>query len=204
MEPLSYLALGDSYTIGEQVRHHENFPVQTVHRLRNNGFRVQAPEIIAVTGFTTDELTALIQATPLQPPYSLVTLLAGVNNQYRGRSIDNFEIEFGELLEQAIAFAGGRSQRVWVLSIPDWGVTPFAEGRDRAVIAREIDAFNAVCRNAAVIKGTGYIDITTDQRRDGNLAAYLAADGLHPSGKEYAKWSGKLSAAMISALKEGS
>ncbi len=204
MESLSYLALGDSYTIGEQVRHHENFPKQTVNSLRRCGFRVQAPEIIAVTGFTTDELMALIQATPLQPPYSLVTLLAGVNNQYRGRSLGNFEAEFGELLEQAVAFSGGHFQRVWVLSIPDWGVTPFAEGRDRAEIAREIDAFNAVCRHQAEKRGAGYIDITTGQRRDGNLAEYLAADGLHPSGKEYAKWAGILSAAMIRELKEGS
>jgi lysophospholipase L1-like esterase len=201
MESRSYLALGDSYTIGEQVRLYENFPYQTVQLLRNGGFNVQAPEIVAVTGFTTDELQALMQSWPLLPAYNLVTLLIGVNNQYRGRGVNHFEAEFGTLLDKAIQLAGGCPGRVWVLSIPDWGVTPFAEGRDRGAIAAEIDAFNGVCNRAAASAGAAFIDITTEQRIHGNHPEYLAADGLHPSGKEYARWAALLSSRII--VKEG-
>lgn len=202
MPAYSYLALGDSYTIGEQVRLHENFPVQTVYNLRRRGIGVQAPEILAVTGFTTDELMGLIAQSPLLPAYDLVTLLIGVNNQYRGRPVDNFEDEFQQLLNKALVLAGGRAGRVWVLSIPDWGVTPFAADRDRAAIAGEIDAYNAVCKRSAMAAGIPFLDITTEQRRHGNQPEYLAADGLHPSGREYADWAAELAAAMAQKLGE--
>ena len=185
----TYLALGDSYIIGEQVLAEENFPNQTVALL--NG-KLSIPQIIATTGWTTDELDAAITAANITTTFDIVSLLIGVNNQYRERTVNNFEIEFEHLLQRAIAFANNNSTHVVVLSIPDWGVTPFAEGRDREKIAREIDAYNLVCKIAAQKFNTHFIDITTAQRLDGNKEEFLAADKLHPSGKEYAKWAKRL------------
>ncbi len=185
----TYLALGDSYTIGEKVLVEENFPNKTVALL--NG-KLSIPQIIATTGWTTDELDAAITAANITTTFDIVSLLIGVNNQYRERTVNNFEIEFEHLLQRAIAFANNNSTHVVVLSIPDWGVTPFAEGRDREKIAREIDAYNLVCKIAAQKFNTHFIDITTAQRLDGNKEEFLAADKLHPSGKEYKKWAERL------------
>ena len=184
----TYLALGDSYTIGEQVLAEENFPNQTVALL--NG-KLSIPQIIATTGWTTDELDAAITAANITT-FDIVSLLIGVNNQYRERTVNNFEIEFEHLVQRAIAFANNNSTHVVVLSIPDWGVTPFAEGRDSKKIATEIDAYNLVCKRAAQKFNTHFIDITTAQRLDGNKEEFLAADKLHPSGKEYKKWAERL------------
>ncbi|HEU5168784.1 MAG TPA: GDSL-type esterase/lipase family protein, partial [Chitinophagaceae bacterium] len=139
----SILALGDSYTIGQSVLASENFPNQTVQLLTQLGYKFKSPEIVATTGWTTDELQNSINNRSFTPPYDAVTLLIGVNNQYRGRPVDTYKSEFDNLLKQAIQFAGGKADHVIVLSIPDWGVTPFANGRDRAQIAREIDEYNA-------------------------------------------------------------
>ena len=185
----TYLALGDSYIIGEQVLAEENFPNQTVALL--NG-KLSIPQIIATTGWTTDELDAAITAANITTTFDIVSLLIGVNNQYRERTVNNFEIEFEHLLQRSIEFANNNSTHVVVLSIPDWGVTPFAEGRDREKIAREIDAYNLVCKIAAQKFNTHFIDITTAQRLDGNKEEFLAADKLHPSGKEYTKWAKRL------------
>ena len=200
MKIFSYLALGDSYTIGEQVPLTESFPYQTVQLLRkedisleNNKHVFAAPEIIAKTGWTTDELTAAIGQTIFLPEYDIVSLLIGVNNQYRGRSVEEFAKEFELLLQMAIQFAGGIMGNVYVISIPDWGVTPFAKDRDIAAIANEIDAFNNVCEKIAGNLKTHFINITNEQRKDAADPAFLAADGLHPSGKEYKKWAIKLS-----------
>jgi len=184
----TYLALGDSYTIGEQVLVEENFPNQTVALL--NG-KLSIPQIIATTGWTTDELDAAITAANITT-FDIVSLLIGVNNQYSERTVNNFEIEFEHLVQRAIAFANNNSTHVVVLSIPDWGVTPFAEGRDSKKIATEIDAYNLVCKMAAQKFNTNFIDITTAQRLDGNKEEFLAADKLHPSGKEYKKWAERL------------
>lgn len=200
MNHYSYLALGDSYTIGEQVDFSENFPNQTVQQLRLAGFGFYAAEIIAKTGWTTDELSNAIDKTSFLKIYDIVSLLIGVNNQYRGRSATEFKIEFEHLLQKAIQFAGNRPDRVFVLSIPDWGVTPFAEGRERHKIAEEIDAFNLVCRNSAAAYNTHFIDIAASQRTDGNKAEFLAADGLHPSGMEYKKWAASLTDSILKAL----
>ncbi len=193
----SFLALGDSYTIGEQVLPEENFPNQTVQLLIP---KIETPEIIATTGWTTDELDAAIDAAGISKKFDIVTLLIGVNNQYRGRTVKNFEIEFEHLLQRAIQFTGNKAGYVVVLSIPDWGVTPFAEGRDRKKIAEEIDTFNMVCKNAARKFKTHFIDITSTQRADGNKEEFLASDKLHPSGKEYAKWAAKLAVEIKSIL----
>ena len=199
----TYLALGDSYTIGEGVLLAESFPYQTVQLLRQTavgGCEFTAPEIIAKTGWTTDELNAAIQQTTLLTQYDLVSLLIGVNNQYRGRSVEKFKDEFTQLLQKAISFAGNNPAKVFVLSIPDWGITPFAEGRDREQIAKEIDEFNDVCKNVSAAFLCNYIDITASQRANVYKAEFLASDGLHPSGKEYAKFAENLAIAINSNL----
>lgn len=187
-----YLALGDSYTIGEKVPPQENFPNQVHSFMQNDSFELQPPRIIAKTGWTTDELESGIKSAnesePLRSSYDFVSLLIGVNNQYRGRSVDNYKIEFEDLLKKAIAFAGNRPERVVVLSIPDWGVTPFAEGRDRAKIAHEIDEYNAANKIISEKNDAHYLDITAWTREAVNDPSLLASDGLHPSGKEYKRW----------------
>lgn len=194
----TYLALGDSYTIGEQVVFSENFPCQVVRKLRLKGPDDQwmAPEILAKTGWTTDELLDATSKHVFLPEYDFVTLLIGVNNQYRGRSAENFRPEFRQLLNLALRLSGDRPSRVMVLSIPDWGVTPFAADRDRMAIAREIDLFNQVCLEEARDAGVHFIDITGSQRADGGHPDFLAADGLHPSSKEYEKWANAVSEIM--------
>jgi lysophospholipase L1-like esterase len=185
--PLHYLALGDSYTIGEAVAAEQRWPALLVEQLRHAGVVIDAPHIIAVTGWTTDELAHGMDATTLAPPYALVTLQIGVNNQYRGRPADDYQQQFAALLARAIGQAGGHATHVVVVSIPDWGVTRFAREHDRdpARIARELDAYNAVARAETVRAGARWVDITTLSRRHPDL---LAADGLHPSAAQYALW----------------
>jgi lysophospholipase L1-like esterase len=196
MTTSTYLALGDSYTIGELVAMHDNFPHQTAAILNNEKIPTTEPVIVATTGWTTDELAAAISERNITGTYSFVSLLIGVNNQYRGRSIDNYRIEFEQLLKQSIAFAGGKVHRVFVLSIPDWGATPFAEGKDRAQIAKAIDDYNATCREITLAHGCHYLEITESTRHNASVAGFLAEDGLHPSGKEYAVWAQRLAAAV--------
>ena len=183
----TYLALGDSYTIGESVDASQRYPVLLADSLRNN-YRMDDPVIVARTGWTTNELVSGINAANLTGPYNLVSLLIGVNNQYRGRDVENYRIEFRSLLEQAITFAGGQAEHVFVLSIPDWGVTPFAASRNREQIAAEIDQYNAVNREETRTRGVLYIDITPISRQAAEDPALIADDGLHPSGNMYAAW----------------
>lgn len=187
---LRLLALGDSYTIGEAVEPRDRWPNQLHEALRRRehaGFG--SVRIIARTGWTTDELsTAINAAGDLAPPYDLVTLLIGVNNQYRGRDVATFRPEFAALLERAVGFAGGSTDRVLVLSIPDWGVMPFANGRDRAKIAAEIDAYNAVCRDEASRRAVRFVDVTPISRRAKTQPDLCASDDLHPSGEQYRLW----------------
>lgn len=197
---LSYLALGDSYTIGESVADTERFPMQTVELLRRKGLSVQQPRIVATTGWTTDELEAGIVLAGIEPTYDLVTLLIGVNDQYRGRSVQEYEPAFEKLLRAAIAFAGGERNHVFVLSIPDWGVTPFAEGRDRQQIAFEIDAYNSVNRRIAQKEGVAYLDITPGTRLATSDPSLVAGDGLHPSGKEYTAWAQQLAPMILKVM----
>lgn len=192
----SYLALGDSYTIGESLPLQDNFPYQTVDLLRKKAMSITDPEIVAKTGWTTDELMDAIAKRSLKPTYDFVSLLIGVNNQYRGRDVAVYEKEFEELLKQAIEFAGGKHSHVFVLSIPDWGATPFAEGRDRVKITREIDLFNAVNQKITKQYKVNYIEITAGTREASKDLTLVADDKLHPSKKEYAKWADKLSAAI--------
>src|SRR5215217_5133204 len=197
----TYLALGDSYTIGELVPAKENFPHQLVALMKKDHFDVADPVIIATTGWTTDELAASIREHNITETFSFVTLLIGVNNQYRGRDVENYKEEFTSLLNQAIVFANGHARHVFVVSIPDWGVTPFAEGKDRQKIAHEIDVYNEAAKTIATAYKCHYTDITDSTRRNGINAAFLAEDGLHPSGKEYAVWAEKLAPQIEKTLK---
>jgi lysophospholipase L1-like esterase len=184
----SYLALGDSYTIGEGVPLYDSYPYQAVQLLRKAGQNFYAPEIIARTGWTTDELAAAMARTQLLPRYDLVTLLIGVNNQYRGRDLGEYGLQFEQLLHQAIGLA---RDHVIVLSIPDWGVSPFAEDRDRAGIATAINSFNTLARQITLEQGLPFIDITEHSRTQGAPEDFTA-DGLHPGAGQYAWWAEKL------------
>jgi len=191
MPPIQYLALGDSYTIGESVEAHERWPNQLAALIEAApefaGRRVDV-SIIARTGWTTQELWDGIQGRKLEPPYDFVSLLIGVNSQYRGYDINEYREQFVFLLKKAVAYAGGDANRVVVLSIPDWGVTPFAQGRDIQQIAKDIDMFNAVNREEAESAKVHYVDVTPVSREAVTDPTLIASDGLHPSGKMYTEW----------------
>ena len=191
---LSFLALGDSYTIGEGVPLYESYPYQTMQLLRRAGKVFQAPEIIARTGWTADELLTALDNTCLLPQYDLVTLLIGVNNQYRGRGADEFGVQFETLLTRAME----RSTRVIVLSIPDWGVSPFAAscGRDPSRISQEIDVFNTIAASLARRKRVPFIDITPHSR----TSTVFTADGLHPAAETYSHWAQQVAAHLAGSL----
>ena len=187
---LTYLALGDSYTIGEGVEPEGRWPVQLAAALRADGIDIDDPRVIATTGWTTGELAAALDAEEPLGVYDLVSLLIGVNNQYRGLSPDDYADEFSRLLERAVGYAGARSDRVFALSIPDWGVTPFRaeSGRDGATVAREIDLFNAIAQRICDDRGIAFVDITPVSRARGAEAVMLVEDRLHPSATMYAEW----------------
>lgn len=185
---LTFLALGDSYTIGESVAEHERWPNQLVNLLNHSNPKYALPTIVAKTGWTTDELEQAIATSQLNDHYDLVSLLIGVNNQYRGLSTIDYQIEFERLLKKALELAGGKNHRVVVISIPDWGVTPFAEGRDRNKIASEIDEFNHINQILSEQYHVHYVEITQHSRTAATDLSLIADDKLHPSGKMYAHW----------------
>jgi len=192
-EPITFLALGDSYTIGESVEESGRWPVQLAKLLHDDSILVASPKIIAQTGWTTDELKAAIEAEKITETYGLVSLLIGVNNQYRGEARggynpEGFRGEFAELLDMAIAFANQDKSRVFVVSIPDYGVTPFAADSDTAKISEEIDIYNGIKQEISLAKGNQYFDITPISREANTDASLVAADGLHPSAEMYKRW----------------
>ena len=189
----TYLALGDSYTIGEGVPLHESFPYQLVQMLRNEGLTFLAPEIVAQTGWTTAELLDHLSKTKLYTHYDFVTLLIGVNNQYRGLSADDYKKDFEMLLKKARSFAKEDSG-VIVLSIPHWGMTPFAADRDTAKIEAEIDLFNSINKSMAVDAGIQYIDIAEGTKEVVNNGALLTKDNLHYSGVAHGGWAKEIAA----------
>lgn len=185
-----FLALGDSYTIGEAVKENERWPMQLANRLKNDSIKLK-PTILATTGWTTDELmTGIIKADDLQDKYDLVSLLIGVNNQYRGYDEDQYEKEFKILLDNAIQLAKGNPHHVFVVSIPDYSVTPFVVEKmlDSAKIAHELDSYNAIAQKIATLRDISFIDITEISRQAKNDPDLIAEDGLHPSGKMYKQW----------------
>lgn len=196
----SWLALGDSYTIGESVLLTESYPYQTVQLLRKAGYDFNAPEIIAKTGWTTDELQAAIDTNNFRAQYDFVSLLIGVNNQYRGYNIEQYKTELEELILRAIQLAGEYKSRVIILSIPDWSVTSFAKERNRKQVSREIDLYNAIKESLSQKYGVHYINITGSTQEAETDESLIAADNLHPSAKEYTKWAKKIFAIITSEL----
>lgn len=184
----SFLSLGDSYTIGERVSEADRWSVQLAGLLRKDGVDVANPDIIARTGWTTAELQDAIKASGNQKKYDVVSLLIGVNNQYRGQSQERYRTEFRELLQTATKFAGGNPEHVFVLSIPDWGASPFAAGQNKASIAQAIDQFNAIANEECGKADIAYIDITPLSRSASGDETQFASDGLHYSGKQMKKW----------------
>ncbi|RDC54712.1 SGNH/GDSL hydrolase family protein [Pedobacter chinensis] len=199
----TYLALGDSYTIGESVKPAESFPYQLQNLLKEQGINVVQPKIIATTGWTTDELQRAINHEKLTQKFDFVTLLIGVNNQYRGYSIATYKKEFSELLQTAISFANGDKTKVFVVSIPDWGVTPFGKnaGKSPQIIAEEIDNFNTINQEVTLAAGVSYTDITPASRHAITDPALIASDGLHPSAKMYSEWANALKPKITAILK---
>ena len=185
---LQYLALGDSYTIGESVKEEERFPVQLVDSLRERGYAFSDPKIIAQTGWRTDNLMNAIIAENITDTFDIVSLLIGVNNQYQGKTAEEYRQPFRALLEQAISFAGGDTSKVFVISIPDYGVTPFGSNGNPQQIAQEIDEFNAVNLEVADSLNITYFNITPITRQAATDQTLTANDGLHPSGKMYRLW----------------
>ncbi len=185
--PLKYLALGDSYTIGESVTESERWPVQLAKALTEKGTPIEKPKIIAVTGWRTDNLNNGINIAKLKNEYDLVSLLIGVNNQYQGKSAEEYAVEYEELLKKAIELAGDDKDRVFVVSIPDYGYTPFGQAKQEK-ITKELDEFNAI--NNRITKGYGvaYFNITDISRKGLDDPELVASDGLHPSGKQYTLW----------------
>ena len=192
---LTYLALGDSYTIGESVGESERWPMQLIAQLNAGGKNYDVPKIIATTGWRTDDLSNAIWKEDPKPGYDLVSLLIGVNNQYQGKSVDAYKPEFEELLLKAIDLAGGDKKKVFVVSIPDYGFTPFGKPKQDA-ITRDIDAFNSANESIAKRIGVRYINITDISRNGFEDPALVAADGLHPSGKQYKLWVERIVAAI--------
>lgn len=187
-EQRRFLALGDSYTIGQSVDENQRWPVQLVDNLRFSGISLEDADIIAQTGWTTAELMQAIASDDTEGPYELVSLLIGVNNQYRHLDTGNYRVELRELMGAAIQLAGHKASRVVIVSIPDYGVTPFAQNMDPDKIAEEINAFNAIKREESEKLGLHFIDVTPISRMAASDPELLAEDGLHPSGKMYAEW----------------
>lgn len=184
----NYLALGDSYTIGESVSEDHRFPVQLVKMLNDEGIKTNPATIIAKTGWTTDNLSQGIKNSGITETFDLVTLLIGVNNQYQGRDTAEYRIQFRELLKTAIRFAKNTEKKVIVISIPDYGVTPFAQNKDTAKIATEIDIFNRINREETDVQGANYVSITSISKVAKVEVSLIAPDGLHPSGEMYRMW----------------
>ncbi len=197
----TFLALGDSYTIGESVSRKESFPYQTMYKLVAAGLAMSEPDIFAVTGWTTGDLLKAISKIDEGKKYDIVSLLIGVNNQYQGRSPEEYANEFGVLLEKAVHFASGGPAQVFVLSIPDYSGTPFASSMDKRAIAEKIDQLNRINKGISLDRGVHYIDITSESRKSGQDPSLIAEDGLHFSGKEYFIWADLLASAIHPILK---
>ena len=199
---ITYLALGDSYTIGQSVAESDRFPVQLVALLKNHSLKIDNPDIVAVKGWTTGNLLNAINTDPPKANYSFVTLLIGVNNQYQGRSLDEYKSEFSQLLNLAIACARNIKEHVFVLSIPDYSVTPFGNNIDKEKTALQIDQFNAANKMISQNAEVNYLDITPISREAKSDASLIALDGLHPSAVQYLKWDQLLEPLILQALKK--
>ena len=184
---LTYLALGDSYTIGESVEPEERWPVQLTEKLRAEGIAIQVPRIIATTGWTTQDLLRAMDSQLKNEKYDLVSVSIGVNNQYQGKSIDEYREDLYEVFKRAITYSESGVSGVFAVSIPDYGVTPFG-AQNAEEIARELDEFNKVFEEVASEFGVDFYNITPISREAANQPDLIAQDQLHPSGKMYKLW----------------
>ncbi|WP_158223386.1 GDSL-type esterase/lipase family protein [Mucilaginibacter sp. MD40] len=200
-DSLRYLALGDSYTVGRGVAQSQSFPYQLVAKLRQKNIPVTNPVLIAQNGWRTDELLIGINEQAHNARYNFITLLIGVNNQYQHKDTAIYRSEFKRIITKAIDLAGGNNKHVFVLSVPDWGVTPFANGRNRDKIAAEIDGYNAINKQITQEAGATYVAITDLTRDAGDDKAFVTTDNLHPSPKMYGWWVDRLSKAIVKTLK---
>lgn len=189
---ISYLALGDSYTIGESVIESERWPVQLMLQLQEDGMHIRHPKIIAKTGWRTDELLQAMQEQLDDKKYDLVSVLIGVNNQYQGGELSVYKKELKKILKQAITQGKQGRRSVFVLSIPDYGVTPFGKESDKKNISKEVEAYNKVARGIAKEMDIPFYDITSISKKAAQDLSLLAKDELHPSGKMYALWVEKI------------
>jgi lysophospholipase L1-like esterase len=201
---MTYLALGDSYTVGEGVEIEQSFPYQLTKTLIDEGYSLTPPVVIARTGWTTDELIRALEENPPQLNFNLVTLLIGVNNQFRGYSMETYRSEFRDLLQRSLRYTGNQPACVVVLSIPDWGVTPFARmtGFERGQVSLQIDRFNRINREETELAGVTYVDVTEISRRAAEEPDLIAGDGLHPSESMYWLWVEKILPQARSCLSE--
>jgi len=203
-EKHTMLCLGDSYTIGQSVSEEERFPNQCVKLLHLQSINFDKPHIIAKTGWTTDELAQAIAEAKVTGTFDCVTLLIGVNNQYRGHDKGIYRKEFKNLLETAVKYAAGDHYHVFVVSIPDWGVTPFGEndvkGRSAAQIGIEIDEYNAIAKEISLEYKVHFVDINPISKKAAHDTALIANDNLHPSGKMYTKWAELIAKEMVSVF----
>lgn len=186
--PTKFLALGDSYTIGESVSEQERWPNQLMDSLFELGVTGPKAKIIATTGWRTDQLKNAIVNSGLDDTFNLVSVLIGVNNQYQGRNLNQQRQDFPEILKLAIEKAGGDTSKVFVVSIPDYAFTPFGQSKNPAKISSELDIYNALNDSISKVYGINYFDITPISRNGISNAALVASDGLHPSGFQYSKW----------------
>lgn len=187
-----FLALGDSYTIGQSVEVNERWPVQFLKELKATTNVIDTLQIIAQTGWRVDQLKEAMNSSDLEPPYGIVSLLIGVNNQYQGQNANDFRPEFIEILEKSLKLVENRTERLFVISIPDWGASPYGFGFDRAKVSKEINEFNSVVKEESEKRGLRYFNITTISRRALIDRTLIASDGLHPSGKMYKLWVDKM------------
>ncbi len=200
MSSYLYLALGDSYTIGQSVDSSDRFPAQTAAMLINKGINISGIQYIATTGWTTVNLLSAIEKQNPKGPFAAVSLLIGVNDQYQLHDTTGYRLNFTRTLNKAIELAGNNTSRVFVLSIPDYGITPF--GGNNKQISEQIDQFNAINKEVTLLYGISYTDVTAISRADANNSSMIAGDGLHPSGKQYAQWAQALEPEMYKALQK--
>ncbi|MDF4203971.1 SGNH/GDSL hydrolase family protein [Maribacter sp. SA7] len=200
-EIINYLALGDSYTVGESVAFEDSFPAQLSSRIEENQNRLVNTTVIAQTGWRTDQLIASI-GNRESADYNLVTLLIGVNNQFQSRPFSQYETEFTELLNKAISLAGNDSNKVIVLSIPDYYYTPYGQNNGDKQISTELDRYNNFAKSTAKTKGVTFLDITDITRRGLDETELVANDGLHPSGLAYEKFVERLYPLVSTRLKD--
>jgi len=198
---ISYLALGDSYTVGSHIGYYDNYPMQLVSYLQRQHIDAGEPRFIAHAGWTSGDLCKAIKRKKLSDTFTFVTLQIGANNQFRGLDLNSYRQQFGELLTKAIAYTGGHTERVFVLSVPDWSASPFAEGWIRQRIAEQVAVYNSIIKEMTLGNNCNYVDIADALKPHALDHEYFLKDYIHPSAKGYAVWAAKLAPEVARSLK---